>query len=84
MGHSKIGGSKTQMEPYQLEYYMLGSGSPTASGAANISGRNWGSNLQGGVPPDFDGNQMVPLMHQKHRGALDPDIPLIEQEIGPM
>lgn len=66
----------TWPEPYDISTYMLDTGSVCRTGAVDISGETWAE--------DIDANATVTLKHRPHRGALDPDVPLIEQEIGPL
>jgi major membrane immunogen (membrane-anchored lipoprotein) len=66
----RIGGA------YDIENYMLGSSSPARTGGKELSSFNY---------VDYDGNTQTTWRNRNgFRGALDPNIPLLEQEIGPL
>jgi hypothetical protein len=66
----RIGGA------YDIENYMLESSSPARTGGKELSSFNY---------VDYDGNTQTTWRNRNgFRGALDPNIPLLEQEIGPL
>ena len=61
---------------YDYANYMLKAGSPARTGGANLASYSFA---------DYDGNtQTIWRNLNGFRGALDPNVPMLEQEIGPM
>jgi len=61
---------------YNMGNYMLGASSPARTGARNLNDQSF---------PDYDFETMYTWVggaNVPYRGALDPNIPLIEQEVG--
>ena len=61
---------------FDMANYMLGPSSPARTGARNLNDQNF---------PDYDFETQTTWAggtNAPYRGALDPNIPLIEQEVG--